>query len=192
MIHHISGKSWPVSLRSVSGECVIYDGWSNVVRDLQLPKRTLLRIRITEDNNIEIDCFVENICGESFVTVNRYGVLIIIVIPDVYVTTCYSYSPVNDYYNIYAAGHIWKVETESINDNYVLTKGCPKLFRDLAIEDDDILLLMKMDSVTFELKIYRRGVEIAGNNKEESEDESVIEIPRDTYYKNVDFVSILK
>ncbi|MFS8006499.1 putative transcription factor B3-Domain family [Helianthus anomalus] len=171
MIHHISGKSWPVSLRSVSGECVITDGWSNVVRDLQLPKRTLLRLRIIEDSNIEIDCFV---------------------IPDVYVTTCYSYSPVNDYYNIYAAGHIWKVETERINDNYVITKGCPKLFRDLAIKDDDILLLMKMDSVTFELKIYRRGVEIAGNNKEESEDESVMEIPRDTYYKNVDFVSILK
>ncbi|MFS7935403.1 hypothetical protein Hanom_Chr05g00403041 [Helianthus anomalus] len=57
----------------------ITDGWSNVVRDLQLPKRTLLRLRIIEDNNIEIDFFVENICGESFVTVSRYGILKIIV-----------------------------------------------------------------------------------------------------------------
>ncbi|MFS7979347.1 putative DNA-binding pseudobarrel domain superfamily [Helianthus anomalus] len=79
MIHHLSGKRWPVSLRSVSGECVLTDGWINVVRDLQLPNRTLLRLRIVEDNNIEIDCFIENICDESFVTVNRYGVLKIIV-----------------------------------------------------------------------------------------------------------------
>ncbi|MFS8003891.1 putative transcription factor B3-Domain family [Helianthus anomalus] len=113
------------------------------------------------------------------------------VIPDVYVTTCYSYSPLNDYYNIYAEGKIWKVETGRINDNYVLTKGCPKLFHDLGIEDDDILLLMKMDSVTFKLKIYRKGVEIARNNKEESEDDSLLEIPRETYYKSVNFVSIL-
>ncbi|KAM0061980.1 putative transcription factor B3-Domain family [Helianthus debilis subsp. tardiflorus] len=187
IIHHISGKSWPVSLRSVSGECVITDGWSNVVRDLQLPNITLLRLRVMEDQNMEIDCFIQNICGESFVTVNRYGSLNIIVIPDDYVTTCYTYSPVNDYYNIYAEGKIWKVETERINDNYVLTKGCPKLFHDLGIEDDDILLLMKMDSVTFELKIYRKGVEIARNNKEESEEDSLLEIPRDSYYKSVDF-----
>ncbi|MFS7914500.1 putative transcription factor B3-Domain family [Helianthus anomalus] len=169
-----------------------------------------------EDQNMEIDCFIQNICGESFVTINRYGSLNIIVsiltclniylfyyrftiivttnfqvIPDDYVTTCYTYSPVNDYYNIYAEGKIWKVETERINDNYVLTKGCPKLFHDLGIEDDDILLLMKMDSVTFELKIYRKGVEIARNNKEESEEDSLVEIPRDSYYKSVDFVSIL-
>ncbi|XP_035839790.1 uncharacterized protein LOC110867068 [Helianthus annuus] len=187
MIHHISGKSWPVSLRSVSGECVITDGWSNVVRDLQLPNNTLLRLRVMEDQNMQIDCFIQNICGESFVTVNRYGSLNIIVIPDDYVRTCYTYSPVNDYYNIYAEGKIWKVETERINDNYVLTKGCPKLFHDLGIEDDDILLLMKMDSVTFELKIYRKGVEIASNNKEESEEDSLLEIPRDSYYKSVDF-----
>ncbi|MFS7962876.1 putative transcription factor B3-Domain family [Helianthus anomalus] len=79
MIHHKSGKSWPISLRSVNGECVITGGWSNVVRDLQLPKSTLLHLRIIEDNNIEIDCFVENICDESFVTVNHYRILKIIV-----------------------------------------------------------------------------------------------------------------
>ncbi|MFS7944132.1 putative DNA-binding pseudobarrel domain superfamily [Helianthus anomalus] len=87
----------------------------------------------------------------------------------------------NDYYNIYAAGQTWKVETDKINDHYIFTKGCPKLFHDLAIEDDDILMLMKMDSVTFELKIYRIGVEVARNNKEESEDDSLQELPRDTY-----------
>ncbi|MFS7962866.1 putative transcription factor B3-Domain family [Helianthus anomalus] len=191
MINHISGKSWPVSLRSVSGECVITDGWRNVVRDLQLPNNTLLRLTVMEDQNMEIDCFIQNIYGESFVTLNHYGRLNIIVIPDDYVTTCYTYTPVNDYYNIYAEGKIWKVETERINDNYVLTKGCPKLFTDLGIEDDDILLLTKMDSVTFELKIYRKGVEITLNNKEESEEDSLLEIPRDSYYKIVDFVSIL-
>ncbi|MFS7933720.1 putative transcription factor B3-Domain family [Helianthus anomalus] len=79
MIHHISGKSWPVSLRSVSGECVITDGWRNVVRDLQLPNNTLLRLTVMEDQNMEIDCFIQNICGESFVTLNRYGRLNIIV-----------------------------------------------------------------------------------------------------------------
>ncbi|MFS7929322.1 putative transcription factor B3-Domain family [Helianthus anomalus] len=78
MIHLDSGKSWPLSLRSVSGESVILDGWSNVIRELELPKRTLLRLRIIEDKNIEIDYFVENICGESFVMVNRYGILKII------------------------------------------------------------------------------------------------------------------
>ncbi|MFS7929323.1 putative transcription factor B3-Domain family [Helianthus anomalus] len=78
MIHHESGKSWPVFLKSVSGESVITDGWSNVIRELEFPKRTLLRLRIIEDKNIEIDCFVENICGESFVTVNRYDILKII------------------------------------------------------------------------------------------------------------------
>ncbi|MFS7889598.1 putative transcription factor B3-Domain family [Helianthus anomalus] len=130
MIHHQSQRSWQVSLRSVSGESVIIDGWGNVVRDLELIKRTFLLLRIIEDKNIEIDCFVENICGESFVTVNRYGVLKIIVsiltcliqylfcytcqlngihiyltikcyitfqvIPEAYITNCYSYSPVND------------------------------------------------------------------------------------------------
>ncbi|MFS7914075.1 putative transcription factor B3-Domain family [Helianthus anomalus] len=79
MIHHDSGKSWPVSLRSVNGESVITRGWSNVIREPELPKRTLLRLRIIEDKNIEIDCFMENICGESFVTVNRYDILKIIV-----------------------------------------------------------------------------------------------------------------
>ncbi|XP_022032756.1 B3 domain-containing protein At4g34400-like [Helianthus annuus] len=107
------------------------------------------------------------------------------VIPDAYVTKCYSYTPVNNCYNIYAAGQIWKVETDKINDNYVFTKGCPKLFHDLAIEDDDILLLMKTDSNIFELKIYRRGVEVVLTNKEESEDDSLLEIPKETYYKNV-------
>ncbi|MFS7922511.1 hypothetical protein Hanom_Chr03g00249991 [Helianthus anomalus] len=32
-----------------------------------------------DDKNMKMDCFVENICGESFVTVNRYGILKIIV-----------------------------------------------------------------------------------------------------------------
>ncbi|MFS7932737.1 putative transcription factor B3-Domain family [Helianthus anomalus] len=76
---------------------------------------------------------------------------------------------------------------EKTNDIYVFTKGCPKLFHDLGIEDDDILLLMKTDSNTFELKIYRRGVEVVLTKKEESEDDSVLEIPKDTYYKNVQF-----
>ncbi|MFS8008736.1 hypothetical protein Hanom_Chr14g01276301 [Helianthus anomalus] len=39
----------------------------------------LLRLRIMEDKNIRIDCFFENMCGESFLTVNRYGILKIIV-----------------------------------------------------------------------------------------------------------------
>ena len=112
-------------------------------------------------------------------------------LPEAYVTKCYSYVPVNDCYNINAAGHSWKVETEKINDNYVLTKGCPKLFHDLGIEEDDLLLLTKTDNATFEKKIYRRGVELDVNIREESDDESVLEIPKDTYYKNVDFVSIL-
>ncbi|MFS8033068.1 putative transcription factor B3-Domain family [Helianthus anomalus] len=174
MIHHESQRSWPVYLRSVSGESVIIDGWRNVVRNLQLTKQTLLRLRIMEDKNMKMDCFVENTC----------------VIPEAYVTKCYTYRPVNDCYNIYAAGQNWKVETEKINDIYVFTKGCPQLFHDLGIEDDDILLLMKTDNNTFELKIYRRGVEVVLTNKEESEDDSVMEIPKDTYYKNVQFVSI--
>ncbi|KAM0033875.1 putative transcription factor B3-Domain family [Helianthus debilis subsp. tardiflorus] len=187
MIHHESQRSWPVYLRSVSGESVITDGWRNVVRDLQLTKQTLLRLRIMDDKNMKMDCFVDNICGETFATVNRYGILKIIVIPEAYVTKCYTYRPVNDCYNIYAAGQIWKVETEKINDVYVFTKGCPKLFHDLGIEDDDVLLLMKTDNNTFEIKIYRRGVEVVFTNKEESEDDSVMEIPKDTYYKNVQF-----
>ncbi|MFS7945084.1 hypothetical protein Hanom_Chr06g00519821 [Helianthus anomalus] len=80
-----------------------------------------------------------------------------------------------------------KLRRKKINDIYVFTKGCPKLFHDLRIEDDDTLLLMKTDSNTFELKIYRRGVEVVLTNKEESEDDSVLEIPKDTYYKNVQF-----
>ncbi|MFS8013235.1 putative transcription factor B3-Domain family [Helianthus anomalus] len=65
MINHESQRSWTVYLRSISGESVITDGWSNVVRDLHLTKQTFLRLRIMEDKNIEMDCFVENICGES-------------------------------------------------------------------------------------------------------------------------------
>ena len=79
IINHESRRSWPVSLRSVSGESVITDGWSNLVRDLELTKRTILRLRIMEDKSMEISCFVENISGESFVTFNRYNVLKIIV-----------------------------------------------------------------------------------------------------------------
>ncbi|MFS7913296.1 putative transcription factor B3-Domain family [Helianthus anomalus] len=191
MINHESRRNWPVSLRSVSGECVITDGWSNVVRDLELTKRTLLRLRINEDKNMEISCFIEKICGESFVIVNRYNVLKIIVIPEPYVRNCYSYALVKDCYNINAAGHTWKVETDKINDNYVFTKGCTKLFNDLGIEEDDLLLLMKTGTDKFELNIYRRGVELVLNNKEESDDDSLLEIPKDTYYKNVNFVSIL-
>ncbi|KAJ0925815.1 putative transcription factor B3-Domain family [Helianthus annuus] len=125
--------------------------------------------------------------NSSCVTVLDEDSSLKLVIPEAYVTKCYSYTPVNDYYNIFAAGQIWKVKMEKINDNYVFTKGCPKLFHDLAIEDDDILLLMKMDSNTFELKIYGRGVEVVLTNKDESEDESLLEIPKDTYYKNVQF-----
>ncbi|KAJ0725646.1 putative transcription factor B3-Domain family [Helianthus annuus] len=187
LIKHETGKSWPVSLRSVSGESVITDGWSNVIRELELPKRTLLRLRIMEDKNIEIDCFVDNICGESFVTVNRYNILKIVVIPEAYVTNCYTYSPVKDCYKIFAAGQTWNIDTDRINDHYVFTKGCPKLFDDLAIQEDDILLLKKTDTVTFELKIYRRGVGVVFTKKEESEDDSLMEVPRDTYYKNVNF-----
>ncbi|KAJ0601664.1 putative transcription factor B3-Domain family [Helianthus annuus] len=187
MITHETRRSWPVSLRSVSGESIITDGWSNVIRDLDLTKRTILRLRIMEDKSMENSCFDENICGESFVTFNRYNILKIIVLPEAYVTKCYSYVPVNDCYNINAAGHSWKVETAKINDNYVFTKGCPKLFHDLGIEEDDLLLLTKTDNATFEIKIYRRGVELDVNIKEESDDESVLEIPKDTYYKNVDF-----
>ncbi|KAJ0724047.1 putative transcription factor B3-Domain family [Helianthus annuus] len=180
MIHHQSERSWTIYLRSISGESVITDGWKNVVRDLQLTKQTLLRLRIIKDKDIYMDCFVNNICGDSFLTVNRYGVLNIIVIPEAYVTKCYSYTPVNDYYNICAAGQIWKVETDKINDNYVFTKGCPKLFDALGIEDDDIMVLMKTDIKTFEIKIYRRGVEVVLTKKEESKDESLLEIPKDT------------
>ncbi|MFS7945085.1 putative transcription factor B3-Domain family [Helianthus anomalus] len=79
MIHHESQRSWLVYLRSVSGESVITDGWRNVVRDLQLIKQTLLRLRIMEDKNMKMDCFVENMCGESFVTVSRYDILKLIV-----------------------------------------------------------------------------------------------------------------
>ncbi|XP_022032302.1 B3 domain-containing protein At4g34400-like [Helianthus annuus] len=127
--------------------------------------------------------------NSSCVTVLDEDSSLKLVIPEAYVIKCYSYTPVNDYYNIFAAGQIWKVKTEKINDNYVFTKGCPKLFHDLAIEDDDILLLMKMDSNTFELKIYGRGVEVVLTNKDESEDESLLEIPKDTYYKNVQFIN---
>ncbi|MFS7890988.1 putative DNA-binding pseudobarrel domain superfamily [Helianthus anomalus] len=206
-------------------QSVITDGWVNIVRDLRLTKNTLLLLRITEEKSIEIDCFVENVCGESFLTVNRYGVLKIVVsiiicldrylfcytcqlndiiiyltvkcsitfpvIPEAYIRNYYSYSRVNDCYNIYATGQSWKVETNKINDNYVFTKGCPMLFDDLAIEEEDILLLMMMDNVTFELRIYRKGVEVVLRKKEEIEDDSLVEIPKQTYYENVNFVSNL-
>ncbi|MFS7961723.1 putative transcription factor B3-Domain family [Helianthus anomalus] len=71
MIHHQSERSWTVYLRSISGESVITDGWKNVVRDLQLTKQTLLHLRMIKDKDIYMDCFVNNICGDSFLTVNR-------------------------------------------------------------------------------------------------------------------------
>ena len=72
-IYHESGKKWVVRVRTENSTPIITDGWDSVVKDLNLPRDTLLVFKPLGDFGLELSCFVDGMCGESYFTFNRYA-----------------------------------------------------------------------------------------------------------------------
>ncbi|MFS7984782.1 putative transcription factor B3-Domain family [Helianthus anomalus] len=74
-IYHECGKKWVVRVRTQNSAPIITDGWDRAVKDLNLLKDTLLVFRPLGDFALELSCFVNDICGESYFTFIRYAKL---------------------------------------------------------------------------------------------------------------------
>ncbi|KAJ0883288.1 putative transcription factor B3-Domain family [Helianthus annuus] len=62
-IYHESGKKWVVRVRIENSTPIITDGLDSVVKDLNLPRDTLLVFRPLGDFGLELSCFVDGMCG---------------------------------------------------------------------------------------------------------------------------------
>ncbi|KAF5776996.1 putative transcription factor B3-Domain family [Helianthus annuus] len=155
---------------------VITDGWERAVKDLNLPKKTLLVFTPLGDFALGLSYFVNGICGESYYTFNRYGKLGVTITEDCFIKHCYVNSPPTGRYQICYKGSYWSVEACKFHTSYVFAKGWPEVCNDLRILDDDLLIFKRIDNVVFKLLVYRNETEILLSKNTESADDIVIEI----------------
>ncbi|KAJ0505904.1 putative transcription factor B3-Domain family [Helianthus annuus] len=184
-IYHESGKKWVVRVRTENSTPIITDGWDSVVKDLNLPKGTLLVFRPLGDFGLELSCFVDDMCGESYFTFNRYARFGFTVIEDCFIKQFYVNSPPSGKFQICYKGSYWNVEVSKVDTNFVFARGWPEMCNDVGILEDDLLVFSRTDDVVFDVVVYRDETEICFSKKPESDDDSVLEISKADYVENV-------
>ncbi|KAJ0564375.1 putative transcription factor B3-Domain family [Helianthus annuus] len=183
-IYHESGKKRVVRVITENSTPIITDGWDNVVKDLNLPRDTLLVFKPLGDFGLELSCFVDGMCGESYFTFNRYARFGFTVIEDCFIKQFYVNSPPSGKFQICYKGSYWNVEASKVDTNFVFARGWPEMCNDVGILKDDLLVFSRIDDVVFEVVVYRDETEIWFLNKPESDDDSVLEISKADYVEN--------
>ena len=72
-----------------------------------------------------------------------------------------------------------------VDTNFVFARGWPEMCKDVGILEDDLLVFSRIDDVVFEVVVYRDETEICFLKKPESDDDSVLEISKADYVKDV-------
>ncbi|MFS8025630.1 putative DNA-binding pseudobarrel domain superfamily [Helianthus anomalus] len=124
---------------------VLTNGWRTVASDLNLQKDCLLTFHPLSQFGIDLSCYVNGVCGESYYTINCYLRLGVTIIKDAFVEECYGDNPPTGTYEISYKGSLWTVSTSKLHSSYVFSHGWPELCNDLRIHEDDLLLFRKPD-----------------------------------------------
>ncbi|MFS7997412.1 putative transcription factor B3-Domain family [Helianthus anomalus] len=172
-IYHASGKKWVVILKRVKSMPVLTDSWQTVVSDLNLQKDCLLTFLPLSHFGLNLSCYVNGMCGQSYFTINRYLRLGVTIIEDAFVEECFGGNPPTSAYEISYKGSLWTVSTSKLHSSYVFSQGWPQLCNDLGIQEDDLLVFEKLDDVLFGLTVYRDEIEIRLSKKVESDEDDV-------------------
>ncbi|MFS8002861.1 putative transcription factor B3-Domain family [Helianthus anomalus] len=171
---------------------MLTDGWRAVVNNLNLIKNTWLFFKSIGDKELEVYPFLNNVCGESYITMNNYANLGLTVIPTEFVSMFYKNHERKGIYQLYAAGKYWDVMAAKVHVTYAFTDGWPKLCDRLEIMDGDTMIFEKIDNAVFQLRVFRNGIEVVLGFHETSEDSDFCEIiSKTTFQESVRFVSIL-
>ncbi|XP_021979607.2 uncharacterized protein LOC110875709 [Helianthus annuus] len=103
------------------------------------------------DFGLELSCFVDGMCGESYFTFNRYARFGFTVIEDCFIKQFYVNSPPSGKYQICYKGSYWNVEASKFDTNFVFARRWPKMCKDVGILEDDLLVFSRIDDVVFDL-----------------------------------------
>ncbi|MFS8004475.1 putative transcription factor B3-Domain family [Helianthus anomalus] len=120
-----------------------------VASELNLQKDYLLIFHPLSIFGIDLSCYVNGVCGESYFSINRSWRLGII--EDAFVEECYGDMPPFGTYEICYKGSIWSVSTSKLHTSYVFSQGWPKVCNNLGIKADDLLIFRKLDDDVFQL-----------------------------------------
>ncbi|MFS7932705.1 putative transcription factor B3-Domain family [Helianthus anomalus] len=71
-VHHEDGRHWMVRLRHMDSLPVLTDGWRAVVNHLDLAKNTWLLFKSIGDKKLEVYPFINDVCGQTYITMNNY------------------------------------------------------------------------------------------------------------------------
>ncbi|KAJ0786332.1 putative transcription factor B3-Domain family [Helianthus annuus] len=132
-IYHASGKKWVVILKRVKSMPFLTDGWQTSVSDLNHQKDCLLTFLPLSHFGLNLSCYVNDVCGESYFTINRYLRLGVTIIEDAFVEECFGGNPPTGAYEISYKGTLWTVSTSKLHSSYVFSQGWPQLCNDLGI-----------------------------------------------------------
>ncbi|MFS7914186.1 putative transcription factor B3-Domain family [Helianthus anomalus] len=188
-IVHESGKSWTVIMKTLDSRPALADGWAAVVKDLQLPKDSLLVFKSILHDVFELKFFIDGVCGQSYFTYQRYTQLGLTVIPDAFIKKFFQKENLNGTYEILAAGNRWSVEFAKIHNCYAFTDGWPTLCERLKIVDEDLLIFKKIDNVSFQLSVYRDCIPVGLVDQVDSvDDDEVVEISHGQFIDELDKV----
>ncbi|XP_022000365.1 uncharacterized protein LOC110897941 isoform X1 [Helianthus annuus] len=184
-IYHSSGKKWVVMLKRVKCMPVLTDGWQTVVSELNLQKNCLLTFLPLNHFGLHLSSYVNGVCGQSYFTINHHLRLGFTIIEDSFVQECFEDNVVAGSYEINYKGSSWTVSTSKFNSSYVFSQGWTQLCNDLGVQEDDLLVLEKLDDVLFGLTVYLDEVEIRLSKKVESDDDDVFQISKADYFKTL-------
>ncbi|MFS8019380.1 putative transcription factor B3-Domain family [Helianthus anomalus] len=71
-VHHEDGRHWSVRLRHMNKLPVLTDGWRAVVNNLNLSKNIWLLFKSIGDKQLKVYPFINDVCGETYITMNNY------------------------------------------------------------------------------------------------------------------------
>ncbi|MFS7997409.1 putative transcription factor B3-Domain family [Helianthus anomalus] len=162
---------------------VLTDSWQTVVSDLNLQKDCLLTFLPLSHFGLNLSCYVNGMCGQSYFTINGYLRLGVTIIEDAFVEECFGGNPPTSAYEISYKGSLWTVSTSKLHSSYVFSQGWPQLCNDLGIQEDDLLVFEKLDDVLFGLTVYRDEIEIRLSKKVKSDEDDVFQISKVDYYE---------
>ncbi|MFS7931141.1 putative transcription factor B3-Domain family [Helianthus anomalus] len=150
---------------------------------LDLQKDCLLTFLPLSHFGLHLSSYVNGVFGESYFTINRTLKLGFTIIEDAFVQECFGDNPPTGSYELSYKGSSWTVSISKLGSSFVFSQGWPEVFKDLGIEEDDLLVFEKLDDVLFGLTVYRNEIEIRLSKKVESDEDDVFQISKADYYE---------
>ncbi|MFS8001667.1 putative DNA-binding pseudobarrel domain superfamily [Helianthus anomalus] len=143
VVFDASGKKWVVRLKRVNSMPVT-DGWQIVASDLNLQKDCLLTFLPLSQFGLNFSCYVNDVCDESYYTINRYLKLGVTIIEDAFVQECFGDNPPTGVFELSYKGSLWTVSISKLHSSYVFSQGWPEVCNDLGIQEDDLLMEIRL------------------------------------------------